>query len=125
MLEPAQLISASLDEPDEDGVPVLLAVYTHPFWSERTGLRRRLDRPPVSGEISGEQTVAEWLAEHICAMEIGEPLGRMHDLLVEDNDGTWWWGDGYPDLSTHPDLQPGGKVDQLMQREHRRRGRES
>src|ERR1700722_5728289 len=42
-------------------------------------------------------------------MRISEPLGRQYDLLVEDADGVWWWGDGYPGLGEHPDsnLKPG------------------
>ena len=102
-LEAVRLIDASLDT-DPDGVPVLLAVYEHAFWPERTGLRRRLDRWPVL--LSPSDGLDEWLAGWIAWCEMGEPLGRRHDLLVEDDDGVWWWGDGYPDLTQHPDYEP-------------------
>jgi hypothetical protein len=32
---------------------------------------------------------------------IGDPLGRQGDLLVEEQ-GVWWWGDGYPDWNSSP-----------------------
>ena len=38
-LEPVRLIDARL-EVDPDGVPMLLAIYEHAFWPERTGMRR-------------------------------------------------------------------------------------
>ena len=38
------------------------------------------------------------------AFEISEPLGRTYHLLVEDEAGVHWWGDGYRDLSEHPDF---------------------
>ena len=101
-MEPVRLIEASLGT-DPDGVPVLLAIYEHAFWPERTGLRRRLDRWPVLlGESDG---LDEWLAGWIAWCEMGEPLGRQHDLLVEDDDGVWWWGDGYPGITKHPDYE--------------------
>ena len=84
-------------ETDPDGVPV---VYDHPDWSKRSGLRRRLDRP---FGIAGGATPAEELAAEIG--EISEPLGRRYDLLVEGADGVWWWGDGYPNLTEHPDFR--------------------
>jgi transcriptional regulator with XRE-family HTH domain len=102
-LEPVRLIDASLDV-DPDGVPVLLAIYEHAFWPERTGMRRRLDRTPVSG-TPGDRSLAEWLVDDIAWLEMGEPLGRRHDLLVEDDNGVWWWGDGYPDMTQHPDYE--------------------
>ena len=102
-LEPVRLIDSRL-EVDADGVPVLLAIYEHAFWPERTGMRRRLDRTPVTGAASA-QDLAEWLARDIAWMEMGEPLGTQHDLLVEDDNGVWWWGDGYPDLTQHPDYE--------------------
>ena len=56
-----------------------------------------------------EPTPEESLAEEIALYEISEPIGRYYDLLIEDGEGVWWWGDGYPDLSEHPDfnLRPG------------------
>ena len=101
-MERVRLIDAALDT-DPDGVPVLLVVYEHAFCPERTGLRRRLDRWPVlPGESDG---LDEWLAEWIAWCEMGEPLGRQHDLLVEDDDGVRWWGDGYPGITEHPDYE--------------------
>ena len=100
-MEPVRLIDADL-EVDSDGVPVLLAIYEHAFWPERTGMRRRLDMTPVSAS-PGEQDLAEWLACDIAWLEMGEPLGRLHDLLVEDDNGVRWWGNGYQDLTQHPD----------------------
>ena len=88
-LEPVRLIDARL-EVDPDGVPMLLAIYEHPSWPERTGMRRRLDRTPVAG-TPGERDLAEWLAGDIACLEMGEPLGTQHDLLVEDDNGVWWW----------------------------------
>jgi hypothetical protein len=99
--EPARLIDATLHV-DPDGTPVLLVIYEHPYWPERTGLRRRLDRAPDVGQGS---TPEEALAHEIAYCEISEALGRIYDLLVEDENGVWWWGDGYPDITEHPDLR--------------------
>jgi hypothetical protein len=54
--------------------------------------------------LDPDQDLAEWLAAWIATFEISEPLGRRHDLLVPDEDGVHWWGDGYRDLSEHPDV---------------------
>jgi hypothetical protein len=89
-LEPVHLIDARL-ESDPDDVPVLLAIYESAFWPERTGLRRRLDGIPERPR-QRDQSLAEWLAHEIAWWEMGEPLGSLHDLLVEDDDGVWWWG---------------------------------
>jgi hypothetical protein len=101
-MEPATLLDAWL-ESDEDGVAVLRAVYEHAYWPERTGLRRRLDLPPTP--VQPGATAAEKLAADIAYLEISEPLGRMHDLLTPDEQGVHWWGDGYRQLSEHPDFQ--------------------
>lgn len=45
LLEPAALVDA-WSERDPDGVRVLRAIYDHPYWPQRTGLRLRLDEPP-------------------------------------------------------------------------------
>jgi hypothetical protein len=93
LLAAARLVDVNL-EVDPDGVPVLLAVYDHPGWSERTGLRRRLDRMPF-GEHDEDTPEASQAAE-IALYEISEPLGTYYDSLVNDPSGVWWWGDGYP-----------------------------
>jgi hypothetical protein len=102
LMEPVRLVEVNLDT-DSDGTPVLLAIYLHPFWPERTGLRLRLDRDrrPLGDTYD---TPEESLAADIAYMRISEPLGRQYDLLVEDADGVWWWGDGYPELGEHPDF---------------------
>lgn len=93
LLESAQLIDASI-EVDADGVPVLIAVYDHPSWPERTGLRRRLNRMPFANH--GENTPEASQAAEVAIYEISEPLGTHYHSLVEDSSGVWWWGDGYP-----------------------------
>jgi hypothetical protein len=46
---------------------------------------------------------AEAMAEDIAVYEISEPLGRYFKILVDDGEGVWWWGDGFPDLTPDPD----------------------
>jgi len=41
------------------------------------------------------------LAERIID-DIDDPLGPVWDILTEQ-DGVWWWGDGFPGLDTHPE----------------------
>jgi len=101
LLAPVSLVSASM-ELDPDGTSVLLAIYDRAWSPKRIGLRRRLDREPMT---NSEATPEESLAEQIAVYEISEPLGRYYDLLVEDAEGVWWWGDGFPDLSEHPDFR--------------------
>lgn len=105
LLARATLVDAT-SEFDPDGVPVLRAVYDHGWTDKRLGLRRRLDREPM---VDDQETPAQSLAAEIAVSEISEPIGRYYDLLVQEADGVWWWGDGYPDLSEHPDfnLRPG------------------
>jgi hypothetical protein len=91
-----KLLEVSL-ETDTDGVPFLLAVYEHAMWEERTGLRRRLNRVPMS--VYDGMSPEGSLAIEIAMFEIAEPLGSYYDLLVEDSSGVWWWGDGYPELA--------------------------
>lgn len=92
LLEPAQLVDVRLDT-DSDGVPVILAVYDHLCYTKRIGLRRRLDKMPMSAQ--GEQNPEDSLAAEIALFNISAPLGRVSEILVEE-DGVWWWGDGYP-----------------------------
>ncbi len=63
-----------------------------------------LDRPPLTGGRPGG-LAEEAVAADIALFDISEPLGRMYDLLVEDGNGVWWWGDGYPGLMEHPDFK--------------------
>jgi hypothetical protein len=88
LLAPATLVDAQLTS-DPDGVPVLLAIYDHPgYVNKRLGLRRRLDHWNLDAP--------EAKAEDIAIYDISEPLGNYYELLVEDGQGVWWWGDGYP-----------------------------
>jgi hypothetical protein len=96
MWETVTLIGADL-ELDAEGTPFLLAVYDHAWWDRRIGLRRQLDHGPMS-EVPG-RTRAEALALDIAMYDMAEPLGSYWDLLVEDDNGVWWWGDGYPGLT--------------------------
>lgn len=90
LLEPATLVEAQL-EFDPDGVAVLRAIYDHPNYRQRLGLRRRLD-------FDFHDREPEKVAEQIAIYDISEPLGRYSELLVEDANGVWWWGDGFPEL---------------------------
>ena len=103
LLEPVRLINVSL-EIDPDGTPVLKVIYESPSHSKRIGLRRRLDRIPFGAH--GGESPEESLAREICIYEISEPLGRYSELLVEDANGVWWWGDGYPTLSENRLSEP-------------------
>ena len=92
LLAQARLMSVST-EADPDGAPVLRAIYEHPNWLEGTGLRRRLDQIPTSAgeDETPEESKAFWIA----VFEISEPLGSYHGQLVPDEDGVYWWGDGF------------------------------
>ena len=48
------------------------------------------------------------------AEDIDEPLGRHWDLLVEEQ-GVWWWGDGYPTLDEHPEMPASGSTSMRSQ----------
>jgi hypothetical protein len=98
LLTPTRLVEAHLTS-DPDGTPVLVATYDHPYYDRRIGLRRKLLQYPVP-EGTGWDPNA--LAEDIARYDISEPLGRYAELLVEDGDGVWWWGDGYPELTKDP-----------------------
>jgi hypothetical protein len=39
-----------------------------------------------------DESGPEWGSDVV----IAEPLGSYWYLLVEDGDGVWWWGNGYP-----------------------------
>ena len=88
LLEPAQLVEARLGEA-EDGTPAVIAIYDHPLYPKRIGLRSRLDQPPMA--IPEGMTPAEALAQDIAVYEISEPLGTIYDRLEEDVSGIWWW----------------------------------
>jgi hypothetical protein len=76
LLEPARLIDASVDV-DSDGCPVLVAVYGHPYYQGRIGLRHRLDQYPMS--MPEGNSPAEAMAQDIAVFEISEPLGSYYD----------------------------------------------
>ena len=99
MLEPVTLVSAHL-EVTEQGAGYLLAVYDHARWDRRTGLRRALNRVPAW--VPPDMSPEEALAFEIAVSDMAEPLGNYWDLLVEDGDGVWWWGDGFPELTGPP-----------------------
>ena len=105
LLEDARLISATVER-DDEGAPILRAVYTHPFTPGTFGVRRRLDEPPAAGLPQVGQTVEDWLADWIANFDIAEPIGRYFLVLVTDDAGVGWWGYGYPEL---PPLDPGSR----------------
>lgn len=78
-----------------DGVAFLRAIYDHADHERRIGVRRQLDGRGPLAEMQGV-TLAESLAYDIAHYGMAEPLGSYWNLLVEDESGTWWWGDGYP-----------------------------
>jgi hypothetical protein len=105
LLEAARLVNARV-EVDSDGVPALLAVCDHPGWSERTWLRRRLNRMPFGAHDKDTPEASQ--AAEIAIYEISEPLGTYYYYsLVEDSSGVWWWGDGYPATGSGCPLPPG------------------
>jgi hypothetical protein len=95
-LNHVELVSATLEE-NASGSPFLLAIYDHPWWEKRTGLRRRLDRIPST--VPPGMSPEEALAYDIASLDIAEPLGNYYELLVEDENGVWWWGDGFQELT--------------------------
>jgi hypothetical protein len=88
LLEPAVLIDAGL-EYEANGTSVLLAIYDHPYYERRIGLRHRLNDFPMS--VGEGRSPAEAMAEDIAVFEISEPFGTWADRLVEDSSGVWWW----------------------------------
>jgi hypothetical protein len=76
----------------------LVATYRHPYDEHVIGLKRRLDEMPAAGDANSTSAddLARWLALWIANFDMAEPLGRQADLLVYDERGIGWWGDGYP-----------------------------
>lgn len=92
-LQHITLVSVELER-DVDGVAFVRAVYDDSNHERRIGVRRQLDGRGPLAESPG-LTPAESLARDIAEGDIGEPLGSYWDLLEEDSNGVWWWGDGY------------------------------
>jgi hypothetical protein len=88
LIDPVQLVESSLGVTD-DGSPAIIAIYDHPWYDRRVGLRSGLDQCPLA--ISEGMTPAEPRALDIAVYEIAEPLGTYYDRLVEDESGVWWW----------------------------------
>jgi hypothetical protein len=88
LLEPVSLVEVTLGEAD-DGSPAVVAIYDHSLYTERIGLKSRLDQSPMA--IPKGSSPAEALAQDIAVYEISEPLGSYYDRLVEDENGIWWW----------------------------------
>jgi hypothetical protein len=84
----------------------LRVVYRHPTHGGRLGARFVIEQRPEPVSLAREARVAEVLRVQLQEITdaLGQPLGRSVDLLVLDEAGVQWWGDGYPDLSRHPDL---------------------
>jgi hypothetical protein len=97
MLGTVTLISAELER-DVDGLAFLRAVYDDSNHERRIGLRRRLDGMGPLAHMPG-MSLAESMAYDIAHGDMAEPLGNYWYLLVEDGNGVWWWGDGYPGLT--------------------------
>ena len=85
LIEPVQLVEAKVGVTNE-GSPAVIAIYDHPWYDRRVGLRSRLDQRPMS--IYEGMSAAESRAHDIAVWEISEPL---FDRLVEDDSGVWWW----------------------------------
>jgi hypothetical protein len=101
--QPEDLIQGDLRYVDgwveEDG-SALRVVYDREGWDRRLGYRFRVSEVPADDFETGRDDVSG-TAYDICS-NLDEPLGRFWDLLVQE-DGVWWWGDGYPGLDQHPD----------------------
>jgi hypothetical protein len=80
LLEAAKLVDSWL-EVEPDGTPVLVAIYDHPYYDRRIGLRHRLNDFPLS--IPEGRSPAEGMPETIALYEISEPLGTWAERLVE------------------------------------------
>ena len=94
MLQNVTLISAELER-DADGVAFLRAVYDDSNHQRRIGVRRQLDGRGPLAHLQG-MSQAESMAYYIAHGDMAEPLGTYWYLLVEDNNGVWWRGDGSP-----------------------------
>ena len=78
--------------PDGDAIRVIY---------DRDGADRRFGRRVIAApDVYGQDPTSQGWA---VAEDIDEPLGRHWDLLVEEQ-GVWWWGDGYPTLDEHPEM---------------------
>ena len=88
LIDPVRLVEATLGVSD-DGSPAVIAIYDHPWYDRRVGLRSRLDQYPLS--VYEGMSPAEPRAHDIAVYEISEPLGSYFDRLVEDDSGVWWW----------------------------------
>jgi hypothetical protein len=97
MLGNVTLISAELER-DVDGLAFLRAVYDDSNHQRRIGVRRQLDGKGPLAHMPG-MSLAESMAYDIAHGDMAEPLGTYWYLLVEDDNGVWWWGDGYPGLT--------------------------
>jgi hypothetical protein len=82
------LVEATLCVTD-NGSPAVIAVYDHPWYDRRVGLRSRLDQRPMS-TYEG-MSAAESRDYDIAEYEIAEPLGTYCESLAEDDSGDWWW----------------------------------
>jgi hypothetical protein len=93
-LRKVTLIRADLER-DGDGIAFLRAVYDHSDQQRRIGVRRQLDYRGPLAHMQG-MTLAESKAYDIAHYDMAEPLSSYWNLLIEDADRVWWWGDGYP-----------------------------
>jgi hypothetical protein len=88
LMEPVQLVSAEL-EVDSEGHPYLMAIYDHPYYHDRLGYRRPLDREPFV--LTDLGSPAESMAGMIAQYEISEPVAPVDGMSDPDDTGTRWW----------------------------------
>jgi hypothetical protein len=80
----------------ENGGGAIRVVYDQVGEARRLGYRSQLDRSYNFDTGAPLPEAVEFVTD-----AIWYPLGRQADLLVEEQ-GVWWWGDGYPDLNDFP-----------------------